>query len=84
MNWKEFFIISKLKIIFLVITFFIIFFVNIPILFNPCYWEACPDYLRTGKIVALHPNFYIPDGCGWVQLIFVGNLRGLFECLYSI
>ena len=64
MNMKEFFRLSKLKIIVLILTFLFVFFVKIPALFSPCTWRACPDYLGA-DIVSLYPSFYRPAGCGY-------------------
>ena len=64
MDWKEFFTFTKLKTFFIILTFLILFFANIPALFSPCTWKTCPDYLGTG-IVSGYPNFYKAAGCGW-------------------
>jgi len=57
--------INKLKIIILIVTFIIVFFVDIPALFNPCNWlRICPDYLGA-DIISIYPNFYKHAGCGW-------------------
>jgi len=65
MKWKEFFKLSRLKVIILILTFIVIFFINISLLFYPCTWKVCPDYLSKAKIFAFYPNFYIPAGCGY-------------------
>lgn len=55
---------TKEKIISLVITFFVVFFVNRSELFNQCHWRICPDFIST-NIFSLYPNFYRPAGCGY-------------------
>jgi hypothetical protein len=58
-----------IRIAFLITTFFIFFFVNIPAMAQPCNWKACPDFIGT-PIIARYPNFYRPTGiyCGIVCL----------------
>lgn len=52
--------------VFVIVLFIIIFWVNIPAIFQPCNWQVqCPDYIRS-DIVALHPNFYYPQVIGGI------------------
>lgn len=54
----------KLRVLLLVVLFLLIFFVNIPALFQPCNWRVqCPDYVGV-KVVGWYPNFYIPQRIG--------------------
>lgn len=63
---SQFFRLNKLKIIILVITFILIFFINIPALFQPCNWlTTCPDYL-VHKVISIYPNFYTQEICGGI------------------
>lgn len=57
---------KTLKVIILVVTFLIIFWVNIPALFQPCNWRiTCPDFMGV-RIIAWYPNFYAPEACGGI------------------
>jgi hypothetical protein len=62
---KKLFRIASPKLVFLIITFLVIFFVNFPALSNPCSWShVCPDFIRH-SIISYYPNFYSPAGCGY-------------------
>jgi hypothetical protein len=59
---KKFNIIQKILII--IITFIIAFFVNIGWFFDVCARRLCPDSYGTMPLISSHPNFYLPQRCG--------------------
>ncbi len=48
----------------MILTFWIVFFVNFPAMLESCNWYTCPDFIKT-DFVSWLPNFYTPAGCGW-------------------
>ena len=64
MDMKEILKLNKIKIIILILTFIIVFFVRFDALLQPCNWRVCPDFIQS-SFVLIYPNFYKPAGCGY-------------------